>query len=146
MAGKAAGFDLTWRGVGENESGVDRVSGRTLIRVNPRFFRPLEIHQRVGNPEKAFIKLRWWPTTTLAQLCEVMVKADMAALETSNKVADLQTMSPQIVPLVLDCISTSTPTAELGVMRRLLIEVTRFQGLAWRLKNRLRTSWARRHD
>jgi GDPmannose 4,6-dehydratase len=80
MAGKAAGFDLTWRGVGENESGVDRFSGRTLIRVNPGLFRPLEIHQRVGNPEKAFIKLGWRPMTTLAQLCEVMIKADMAAL------------------------------------------------------------------
>jgi GDPmannose 4,6-dehydratase len=80
MAGKAAGFDLTWHGVGENESGVDRVSGRTLIRVNPRFFRPLEIHQRAGNPEKAFHKLGWRPTTTLAQLCEVMVKADIAAM------------------------------------------------------------------
>jgi GDPmannose 4,6-dehydratase len=77
MAGNAAGFDLAWSGSAENEIGIDRGSGRTLVRVNPSFYRPLEIHQRVGNPEKAFRKLGWQPTTTLAHLCKIMVEADI---------------------------------------------------------------------
>jgi GDPmannose 4,6-dehydratase len=77
LAGNAAGFNLAWKGVAENEIGIDVKSGRTLVRVNPNFYRPLEIHQRIGNPEKAFRKLGWQPTTTLAQLCEMMVEADI---------------------------------------------------------------------
>jgi GDPmannose 4,6-dehydratase len=77
MAASASGFDLAWSGSQENECGVDCNSGSTLVRVNPRFYRPLEIHQRVGNPDKAFRKLGWRPTTNLAQLCELMVNADI---------------------------------------------------------------------
>lgn len=77
MAGSAAGFNLAWKDVAENEVGIDLKSGRTLVRVNPSFYRPLEIHERIGNPEKALRKLGWQPTTNLAQLCEIMVEADI---------------------------------------------------------------------
>jgi GDPmannose 4,6-dehydratase len=83
MAGDAAGFDLTWQGLAENEIGIDRKSGRTLVRVNPKFYRPLEIHHRVGNPERAFRKLGWQPVTSLDQLCKLMVEADILRNERS---------------------------------------------------------------
>lgn len=77
MAGKAAGFDLAWEGRDEHEVGVDRVTGRTLVRVNPRFYRPAEVDLLIGNPEKARRELGWEPTVTLAQLCQMMVETDL---------------------------------------------------------------------
>jgi len=77
LAGNAAGFDLVWEGCAENEVGIDRESGLALVRVNPKYYRPLEIDQRIGNPAKAFDKLHWRPTTTLDQLCRMMVDADI---------------------------------------------------------------------
>jgi GDPmannose 4,6-dehydratase len=84
LAGNAAGFDLAWTGVAETEIGIDRNSGRTLVRVNPDFYRPLEIHQRIGDPEKAFRKLGWQPTTTLDHLCKMMIEADILRNERSS--------------------------------------------------------------
>jgi GDPmannose 4,6-dehydratase len=83
LAANVAGFDIVWEGIAENEIGIDQMSGRTLVRVNRDFYRPLEIHQRIGNPEKAFRKLGWRPTTSLAQLCELMVEADILRNERS---------------------------------------------------------------
>src|SRR5574338_977014 len=77
MAGKAAGFDLQWEGKDENEVGIDRLSGRTLIRVNPKFYRPAEVDLLIGNAEKAKRELGWEPKTTLEQLCQMMVEADI---------------------------------------------------------------------
>ncbi|WP_407278721.1 GDP-mannose 4,6-dehydratase [Aromatoleum evansii] len=77
MAGKAAGYDLLWEGKEDKEIGVDRISGRTLVRVNPKFYRPAEVDLLIGNPEKAKRELGWEPTTTLEQLCQMMVEADI---------------------------------------------------------------------
>lgn len=77
MAGKAVGFDLQWEGREENEVGIDRISGRTLVRVNPKFYRPAEVDLLIGNPDKAKRELGWEPKTTLEQLCQMMVEADM---------------------------------------------------------------------
>lgn len=77
MAGKAAGFDLRWQGEAENEVGIDRATGRTLVKVNPKFYRPAEVELLIGNPEKAMYELGWAPKTTLEQLCQMMVEADI---------------------------------------------------------------------
>jgi len=77
MAARAVDFDLQWQGVGESEVGIDRVSGRTLVRVNPKFYRPAEVDLLIGNPEKAKRNLGWVPQTTLEQLCQMMVQADL---------------------------------------------------------------------
>nr|HQE41125.1 GDP-mannose 4,6-dehydratase [Zoogloea sp.] len=77
MAGKAAGYDLQWEGKEENEIGIDRISGRTLVRVNPKFYRPAEVDLLIGDPEKAKRVLGWEPTTNLEQLCQMMVEADI---------------------------------------------------------------------
>ena len=77
MAAKAAGFELEFQGQAENEVAVDRATGKTLVRVNPKFYRPAEVELLIGNPEKAKAKLGWVPTTTLEQLCAMMVDADL---------------------------------------------------------------------
>ncbi|HEV2611570.1 MAG TPA: GDP-mannose 4,6-dehydratase [Noviherbaspirillum sp.] len=77
MAFKAADFQIEWRGHGEQETGVDAVSGKTLVRVNPKFYRPAEVDLLIGNPAKAKEKLGWSPSTTLEQLCQMMVQADL---------------------------------------------------------------------
>jgi GDPmannose 4,6-dehydratase len=78
MAAKAAGFELEWQGKDENEIAIDRASGKTLVRVNPKFYRPAEVDLLIGNPEKAQRELGWTPSTSLEQLCQMMVEADIA--------------------------------------------------------------------
>lgn len=77
MAAKAAGIALEWVGEGEEERGVDTTSGRTLVRVNPRFYRPAEVDLLIGDPAKAKAKLGWEAKTTLEELCAMMVEADL---------------------------------------------------------------------
>ena len=77
MAAMAAGFELTFRGTGEQETAVDSATGQTLVRVNPRFYRPAEVELLVGDAAKAHRELGWQPATTLEQLCDMMVKADL---------------------------------------------------------------------
>ena len=77
MAARAAGFELAFKGTAENEVGVDTRTGETLVRVNPKFYRPAEVELLIGNPEKAKRDLGWAPSTTLEQLCQMMVDADL---------------------------------------------------------------------
>jgi GDPmannose 4,6-dehydratase len=77
MAFKAAGYELRFEGKDENEVGIDVASGKTLMRVNPKFYRPAEVELLIGNPAKAQEKLGWAPSTTLEQLCAMMVEADI---------------------------------------------------------------------
>jgi GDPmannose 4,6-dehydratase len=77
MAGKAAGFQIVWEGHGEKEVGVDVASGKTVVRINPKFYRPAEVELLIGDPAKARKELGWEPHTTLEQLCQMMVEADI---------------------------------------------------------------------
>lgn len=77
LAAGAAGFDLDWRGRGEAEIGVDRRSGKTLVRLNPEFYRPPEVNTLVGDPQKARDTLGWAPRTSLETICSMMVDADI---------------------------------------------------------------------
>lgn len=77
LAGKAAGFDLQWEGSQENEVGIDRHSGRTLVRVNPKFYRPAEVDLLIGSADKARRELGWEPKTSVESLCQMMVEADI---------------------------------------------------------------------
>lgn len=77
MASKAAGFALVFEGKGENEVGIDSKTGKTLVRVNPKFYRPAEVDLLIGSPEKAKRELGWEPKTTLEQLCQMMLEADV---------------------------------------------------------------------
>jgi len=77
MAFKAAGFELKFEGKEENEVAIDRDTGKVLVRVNPKFYRPSEVELLIGNPQKANDVLGWKPQTTLEQLCQMMVEEDM---------------------------------------------------------------------
>jgi GDPmannose 4,6-dehydratase len=77
MAFKAAGFRIEWSGHAEQETGIDAATGKTLVRVNPKFYRPAEVDLLIGSAAKAKAKLGWEPKTTLEQLCEMMVQADL---------------------------------------------------------------------
>lgn len=77
MAAKAAGFELAWQGKAEQEVGIDIKTNKTLVQVNPKFYRPAEVDLLIGNPEKAKLELGWEPKTTLEQLCQMMVEADI---------------------------------------------------------------------
>lgn len=77
MAGRAAGFELAFEGKGESEVGVDMKSGRTMVRINPRFYRPAEVELLIGDPSKATKVLGWKPQTSLEDLCAMMVEADI---------------------------------------------------------------------
>ena len=77
MAGRAAGFDLEFRGSSDAEVGIDRKSGRTVVRVNPKFYRPAEVEILIGDSSKATRELGWIPKTNLEQLCQMMVEADI---------------------------------------------------------------------
>lgn len=81
MAAKAAGFTLRFEGSAEQEIGIDSASGRTLVRVNPEFYRPAEVELLIGDASKAEAVLGWRPTTTLEELCAMMVKADIRRIE-----------------------------------------------------------------
>jgi GDPmannose 4,6-dehydratase len=77
MAFKGAGIAVDFKGSAENETAVDTATGKTVMRVNPKFYRPAEVELLIGNPEKAKAKLGWAPATTLEQLCQMMVEADL---------------------------------------------------------------------
>ncbi len=77
LACKAAGIEITWEGSAENERGVDSKSGKIVVRVNPRYYRPAEVDNLIGNAEKAKRHLGWQATTTLEELCQMMVSADI---------------------------------------------------------------------
>jgi len=77
MAFQGAGIAVDFKGEAEKETAVCRETGRTLLRINPKFYRPAEVELLIGNPAKATAKLGWKPETTLEQLCKMMVEADI---------------------------------------------------------------------
>ncbi|MBP8885352.1 MAG: GDP-mannose 4,6-dehydratase, partial [Pseudomonas sp.] len=84
MAFKAVDIQLEWNGSGEDERGVDVRTGKTLVQVNPDFYRPAEVELLIGNPQKAQDVLGWKPHTTLEQLCDLMVKADLERVKSGK--------------------------------------------------------------
>jgi GDPmannose 4,6-dehydratase len=77
LAGKAAGMDIAWRGAGIEEQGIDTATGKTVVRVNPKFYRPAEVDQLIGNSAKAQAELGWKANTSLEELCRIMVEEDL---------------------------------------------------------------------
>ena len=80
LAFSKVGVQLDWAGEGENEVGTCRATGRALVRVDPRYFRPTEVDLLIGNPAKARRVLGWQHTTTLDQMCSEMIESDLAEL------------------------------------------------------------------
>lgn len=76
-------FDIIWEGSGVNEVGVDRRSGRVLVRIDPKYYRPAEVNFLLGSAEKARRLLGWQPTTKFERLVEIMMRADLELVQTS---------------------------------------------------------------
>ena len=73
-----AGIELEWQGEGLNEKGINRATGRVLVEVDPKYFRPAEVEQLLGDPTKAKEKLGWNPhKTSFEELVRIMVEHDM---------------------------------------------------------------------
>lgn len=77
LAFQAVGVQLEWQGSEDRELGRDARTGQMRVRVNPRYYRPCEVDVLCGNPQKARDILGWTPTTSLEELCRLMVEADL---------------------------------------------------------------------
>lgn len=84
LAFRAAGIELEWSGSAENEKGVCKKSGKTLVAVDPQFYRPTEVELLLGDATKAKTKLGWAPQTTFDQLVKEMMDADMNATDSDQ--------------------------------------------------------------
>jgi GDPmannose 4,6-dehydratase len=78
LAGKLLDMDIEWRGKGTEEVGLDRISGRTLVHVDPRYFRPAEVETLLGDATKAREKLGWTPEISFEALVAEMIESDFA--------------------------------------------------------------------
>ena len=82
LAFKEAGIELSWEGKGLDEKGIDVATGRVLVEVDPKYFRPCEVDQLLGDPRKAKTLLGWNPTkTSFKELIKKMVAHDMTFVQ-----------------------------------------------------------------
>ncbi len=77
MAFRGAGIEIEYRGKGEDETGHCARTGKLLVKVSAKYYRPAEVELLIGDPSKARRELGWEPETTLEELCQMMVEADM---------------------------------------------------------------------
>jgi len=89
IAFKHVGIDVEWSGTGVDEIGKDKATGKTVVTINPVFFRPAEVDILIGNPTKAETKLNWKREFSFAQLVEKMVNNDLALVENEIKISKL---------------------------------------------------------
>ena len=74
---KEVGIEIEWQGEGIEEKGIDKKTGKVLIEVDPKFFRPAEVEQLLGDPTKAKTELGWNPRkTSFEELVHIMVQSD----------------------------------------------------------------------
>lgn len=85
VAANELGIDIVWRGSGDREVGIDRSSGKTIIAVNKRFYRPTEVNLLLGDASKAKKKLNWVPKTKFRELIRKMVKSDLDLVSKNNR-------------------------------------------------------------
>ena len=75
------GHTIEWRGKGVEETGVDAATGRTVVRIDPRYFRPAEVDQLLGDPSKAKRQLGWVPEVKFDELVRIMTDGDLRLLD-----------------------------------------------------------------
>jgi GDPmannose 4,6-dehydratase len=78
------GITVRWKGKGVNETGIDKKSGKTIIRIDPKYFRPTEVERLLGDCRKARRILGWKPMVTFNELVEIMVQSDWDELQKGN--------------------------------------------------------------
>ncbi len=84
-----AGIEVEWKGEGVDEIGVDKATGKTIVSVNPKFFRPAEVDVLLGDPAKAEKVLGWKREISFSQLVERMIKNDLALVEKEIKIQSI---------------------------------------------------------
>ncbi|MBR4362782.1 MAG: GDP-mannose 4,6-dehydratase, partial [Ruminococcus sp.] len=86
---KHVDIEVEWKGEGVDEIGIDKATGKTIVKVNKKFFRPAEVDILLGNPEKAEKALGWKRDISFSELVERMVKNDLALVEKEIKVKSI---------------------------------------------------------
>lgn len=77
LAFTEAGIEIAWKGEGVGEKGIDTKTGKTVVAIDPQFFRPTEVDLLLGNPEKAKRKLNWQPKISFNELVRMMIQYDL---------------------------------------------------------------------
>lgn len=90
VAFRCVGIDVEWKGTGIDEIGVDKATGKTIVTINPKFFRPAEVEVLLGNPEKGEKALGWKREIPFDELVRRMVENDLAIVEKEIKVANIK--------------------------------------------------------
>ena len=75
------GHAIEWRGSGVDEVGIDTTTGKTVVRIDPRYFRPAEVDQLLGDPSKAARQLGWVPEVKFGELVKIMTDGDLRLLD-----------------------------------------------------------------
>lgn len=83
------GIDVLWQGEGITEVGIDKKTNKTIVKINPKFFRPAEVDILLGNPEKAEKELNWKREISFEQLVERMVKNDMELVKKEIEISKI---------------------------------------------------------
>lgn len=83
-------INVEWKGNGVDEIGIDKMTGKTIVRVNPKFFRPAEVEVLLGNPEKAEKALGWEREISFSELVKRMIDNDMKLVQKEIKIADIK--------------------------------------------------------
>jgi GDPmannose 4,6-dehydratase len=87
VAGRALGMRIEWQGSGVDETGVDAATGRCVVRVDPRYFRPTEVETLLGDATRARTELKWQPRITFAELAAEMALADLEIAKRDSLIA-----------------------------------------------------------
>jgi len=87
LSGTELGMKIEWRGKGVDEQGIDAATGKAIVKVDPRYFRPTEVETLLGDPSKAKQKLGWSPEVGFAQLVREMVAGDLEIARRDELVA-----------------------------------------------------------
>jgi GDPmannose 4,6-dehydratase len=94
LAFREVGIDLVWEGTGVNERGIDVRTGKSLVEVDPKYFRPTEVDQLLGDPTKAKSLLGWNPQkTSFEELVRLMVRHDMKFVKKLKVKAEIDNLS-----------------------------------------------------
>jgi len=87
LAFKHTGIEIEWSGEGLEEKGTNKATGEVIVEIDPKFFRPAEVDQLLGDPTKAKTLLKWNPTkTSFEELVRIMVEVDMKKVESEEKI------------------------------------------------------------
>ena len=81
LAFKEVGIDIVWKGKNLNEKGINSKTGKILVEVSPKYFRPLDVNTLIGDSTKARNVLGWYPKTRFKELVKIMVKTDVDNVE-----------------------------------------------------------------